>query len=486
MAELYNEQRVLGVRFVDDSTKMFNDQRVLGVVPQTRATKSTNLVALYGDSLVAQTFMDPGTRVRRTVYNSINIANALSGQRMQFVVKRAASGERSDQILQRFLADLGNGSLVASGAGTLIFTMGTNDIAQSSYTDLLSGAAVTLTNVADNIVANAARLLNACSALGIQCIFRTLHGASNYNAAMIAATADANRKIQALCKGRRDVHLLEVRDALRNPLTTTSSAITFRTGAMMNDSGVFVHEAVPGAYAVGKKLAEIIKEAIPPLPVSYSDASERYSANYPTQLLTNPEFSGTSGTLNAGGTLGTNATGGALAGVPTSWIARRRANDTTTAFTVNVGEDAAGRYVEFVITATAANGGILFQNEVTSPATKVAAGEVLQGFSTVEVMSGATNLGAASPSMDFNYTRDGVNASIYAHGCNQPGTGVGNYGVFPSTEGFTFEDATEPATLPAFDSVQWIVSRALDIIFMAPGSATIRVRRPRLEKLAAV
>lgn len=32
MADLYNDQRVLGVRVVDDGTKMHNNQRVVGVV----------------------------------------------------------------------------------------------------------------------------------------------------------------------------------------------------------------------------------------------------------------------------------------------------------------------------------------------------------------------------------------------------------------------------------------------------------------------
>lgn len=451
-----------------------------GIAGLQGVNKCPNLVALYGDSLVAQTFMDPGVRLRRAAFNSINIANALSGQRMVYVMKRAVSGWRSDEVLQRFLSDVEDGSLDASNAGTIIFTMGTNDVAQGSYTDMVSGVAVTPANVADNVVANAARLIDTCTARGIQCIFRTLHGSSNANAAQIALFEDTNRKIGMLPYGRR-MWLLETREPLRDPLNTTNALYAFRAGHMMNDSGVLVHEAVPGAVAVGKRLAEIVRKAIPDLPSFYADGAVRYSSNLSSQLLTYPDFSGTTGTLGAGGTLGFNPSGGALAGVPTSWAAIRRSSDSTTTFTINVGEDMAGRYVEFVINTTNA-GGIFFQYEVTSAASKVLAGDNLRGFSTVEIMPGAVNLGAAAPAMEVNTVKTGVTSSLFTHGCHQ----TGSYGAYPSSEHLVLEDATEVATVPAYDSINWLVCRALDVKFTGAGSATVRVRRPRFEKVAAV
>lgn len=447
-----------------------------GIAGLQGINKSPNLIALYGDSLVAQTFMDSGVRLRRSAFNSINIANALAGQRMIYVMKRAVSGWRSDEILQRFLSDIADGSLDASHAGTVIFTMGTNDIAQGSYTDVVSGAMVTLANVADNVVANAARLIDTCTAHGIQCIFRTLHGASNATAAQIGAFEDTNRKISVLPHGRR-MWLLETREPLRDPLNTTNALYAFRTDHMMNDSGIFVHEAV----AVGKRLAEIVKRAMPELPSYSTDGAVRYSSNLPSQLLTYPDFSGSTGTLGAGGTLGTNPSGGALAGVPTSWAATRRSSDSTTTFTINVGEDLAGRYVEFVINTTTA-GGIFLQYEVTSVASKVLAGDSLRGFSTVEILPGAINLGADAPAMDVNTTKAGVASSLFTHGCHQ----TGSYGAYPSSERLVLEDATEVLTVPTYDSINWVVCRALDVKFTGAGSATVRVRRPRIEKVATV
>lgn len=141
-----------------------------GIAGLQGMNRCRNLVALYGDSLVAQAFMDAvGLSIRRAVYNSIGVANALAGQRMIFVTKRAVSGWRSDQLLQCFLSDVADGTLQASGAGTLIFTMGINDLSQASagYTDAVSGLAVTLANTAENLVGNAGRLIDVCASLGI-------------------------------------------------------------------------------------------------------------------------------------------------------------------------------------------------------------------------------------------------------------------------------------------------------------------------------
>lgn len=441
-----------------------------------------NLVALYGDSLIAQAHMD-SFQLRRAVYNDVAIANALSGQRMIFAAKRAVSGWRSDQILQRFRSDVADGSLTASRCGTLIFSMGTNDIAQATtgFTDVVSGTAITIANVADNLVANAVRLIDTAISLGIQCIFRTIHGASNMNAAQIGALEDANRRIRMLQQGRR-LWLVETRDALRDSLTTTASAIAFRPGHMASDPGpIYVHEGIAGAIAVGKRLAEIVKSAIPPLPSAYSDAASAYSANLPGELVTNPTFTGTSGTLGAGGTLGTNPAGGALAGVPTGWNARRALADTTTTFTANVGEDATGRYIDFVTTATTAAGGVMLTQDI--PTGLWANGERLQAFSTVEIMSGAVNLAMACPTIEINGT--GVTpVTTVAQGCGHP-TGTA-YGAFPSTEGFVFEDATEVLTVPDFTAKGYLAFRAVYAQFTAAGSATIRVRKPRFEKVADV
>lgn len=441
-----------------------------------------NVVATYGDSLLAQCFMD-SFQLRRAVYNDVAIANALSGQRMIFAMKRAVSGWRSDQILQRFLSDIADGSLTASRVGTILLTSGTNDIAQAApgFTDVNTGTAITLANVVDNLLANVTKIIDTAISLGIQTIFRTIHGASNMNAAQIGALEDANRRIRLLQQGRR-LWLLETRAALRDQLTTTASTIAFRSGYMANDPGpVYVHEGIPGALAVGKLLADIVKQAIPALPYAYADAASAYSVNSPSQLAANPSFSGTAGTLGAGGTLGTNPAGGALAGVPTGWNARRALSDTTTTFTVNVKEDAEGRFVELVATATVANGGVMLTQDISTALWS--AGEVLQGFAKVEVISGAVNLAMASPHLEVNGTGT-AQATTVASGCGHP-TGT-TYGAFPSTEGFVLEDATEPLPVPAFTTKGYLAFRAVYAQFMAAGSATIRIRFPRLEKVAAV
>lgn len=292
---------------------------------------------------------------------------------------------------------------------------------------------------------------------------------------------DTNRRIRTLAQGRR-FWLLETRDALRDPSKTTASALAFRSGHMASDPGpVYVHEGIAGALAVGEKLSEIVKMAVPPLPSSYSDAALAHVATYsPGELLTNPAFTGTSGTLGAGGTLGTNPAGRALAGMPTGWVLQRYPNDTTTTFTVNIGEDDRGRYVE-IVAATVGAGGLWLQCE--SDVSRIGNGDRWQGFATVEVLPGAVNLAMASSAMEVNVTAGGTASSIFAQGLGHPGGTV--YGAFPSDGAFAFEDAMEVLTVPTDVTARnWLVCRAAGIGFIGAGGATVRIRRPRFEKVA--
>lgn len=378
--------------------------------------------------------------------------------------------------------------MTAGGVGTYLVsasqTVTSTTITATGFAALSGqfvGTYISLANVADHIIANAATLIDTAISLGIQTIFRTIHGASNMNASQIAALEDTNRRIRLLQHGRR-LWLLETRAALRDQLTTTASTIAFRSGYMANDPGpVYVHEGIPGALAVGKLLADIVKQAIPPLPYGYADAASAYSAGSPMQLTANPSFSGTAGTLGTGGTLGTNPAGGALAGVPTGWNARRALSDTTTTFTVNVKEDAEGRFIELVATATTANGGVMLTQDIATSLWD--AGENIQGFSKVEIVSGATNLAMAATTLEINGTGVTPTTTVAQDLGHPSGT---TWGVFPSTEGFVFEQATEVLTVPAFTAKGYLAFRAVYVQFTAAGSATIRVRFPRLEKVAAV
>lgn len=53
MAEMFNSQRVLGVRLVADGTVIYNNQSVIGVVDATGTTFANNIRTLGVDVLVA-------------------------------------------------------------------------------------------------------------------------------------------------------------------------------------------------------------------------------------------------------------------------------------------------------------------------------------------------------------------------------------------------------------------------------------------------
>lgn len=433
---------------------------------------------LGGDSLIDQAHMD-ANNLRRSAYNDLPLANAMSGNRAIFVINRATSGERSDQILQRFLADVASGAIAAAGIGTVIFNMGTNDIGLAPYLDVVSKTWITLAGAGANIVKNAITLIDTCISMGIQVMFQTIHGASNYSQAQIDQLEFANARFRAFRRHR--LFLLEMRDLLRDPLTTTISTLAFRSGFLKQDAGpVYVHEAVPGAIPVAKRRATLLQAMMDPLPQHYADAAVEYSATRSFQRMMNPQFvvggGGTAGVLGTGGTLGVNPVGGALTAVPDYWTCARISGDVASTWTVNVKEDSIGRYVELVVDNGAANGGVRLHQSIVSN-NNWSYGETLQGFSTVEIANGAVNVACASPYLEINGTINSINATITAQGCGNDNA----HGVFPGTEVYTLEDATEPVTIPTYESKGYVNFRAVHILFGAAGSGTFKVRFPRLD-----
>ena len=436
-----------------------------------------NNVSLYGDSLILATRLD--TSYRLGVGGELNFANNLAGRRMLFVRHRAVSGTRCDQIYKTLVDDVADGSLLASGAGTVIFDMGTNCIAQSAgagFTDVNTATQITAANVVATVLDYVAKFTDLCISLGMKVIYRNTHGATNFTAAMIGALNDLNRKISNLPLNR-ELYIYETRGVLRNPLTTSETALTFKTG-MLYDA--VTHPGTLGAYSLGKSsgLLEIIKSIIPPLPAAYSDGSNLYSAtNNANDLMSNTAFIGTSGTLGAGGTLGVNAAGGALAGMPTGWTVSRQSGDTTTTFTVNVKEDADGRFVEIVATYGAAAKGVrLYQALGGGGVGASLLGKRLRGFATLELAAGHSNVCHLMTDIEFNSTTNSVNSTSFASG--PQGTGAQG-GGFPD-EAIVFEDATPIFPVPAFDTFGYYTARA-QLMSSGAGSATFRVRKPRQE-----
>jgi hypothetical protein len=258
--------------------------------------------------------------------------------------------------------------------------------------------------------------------------------------------------------------------------TSTPASLAFRAGYLHTGDAVLAHESVTGAYHAAKAFAEILRNVMRPLPRSRVSRSNQRTGDNRLQLALNPLFnaaSGAAGVLGAGGSLASGTTA-----VPYEWTVARNSGDTTTSFQVGVEANAEGGN-DLVIgyNVSTAGGGVRVYQDLAGSSAYWQAGDVLQGFSTVTVASGATGLACARPYIEINGVTGGASATIMASGAMSDTA----HGVFPSTESFVLEDATEPIAVPTYDSKGYLSFKALGLICATPGSGTVRLRMPHLD-----
>jgi hypothetical protein len=262
---------------------------------------------------------------------------------------------------------------------------------------------------------------------------------------------------------------------LHDPASTPDT-LAFRSGYLHTGDAVLAHEGVTGAYFVAKAFAAILREIMRPLPRSFVSRANQRTADNRLQLALNPLFNattGNAGVLGAGGSLAAGTTS-----VPYEWTVARNSGDTTTSFQVGVEANAEGGN-DLVIgyNVSVAGGGVRVYQDLAGSSAYWLAGDVLQGFATVAVAAGSTGLACARPYIEINGVTGGVSATIMASGAMSDTA----HGVFPSSESFVLEDATEPITAPAYDTKGYLSFKALGLTCATPGSGTVRLRMPHLD-----
>jgi len=439
------------------------------------ATRSSNVVAGIGDSTVDQMTADTPKR-NFSAYNHVPVGNALAENRIARLLNFGKSGDRTDQTLARLPAAL------ASGAGVLYISEGINSFAQAPYVHAVTGLTISAAEVGASAFADTLQKIDAGLALGMSVIVALCHGAENYTAAQIKQMVIYNAAIRRAAEVRPNVWILDSPAILHDP-TTTPNAIVFRTNYMRAGEATRVHEGTLGAYFVGKAFALILREVMRLLPRNNVDGTNQRANGL--QLLNNPFFNATTG--NAG-VLGAGATlAGGTAAAPREWNFNRQSGDTTCNFTVGVEPNAQGNGNDLVIAATATVPGTgvrVSQDLAGTPPNGDfwMPGAVLQGFSKIAVISGATGLASVNTQIEMNGTLDGVSTTQTTHAL----LGDVPSGLFPSTEGFNFDLMTEQMLVPAYSARAYLSFKALNLVFGTAGSATVRVNMPQMSVLSTL
>jgi hypothetical protein len=448
-----------------------------GRMPIGRAMtpRSFNTWVGLGDSTIEQLHLDTPVFRNRSAYNHYNVANALSGNRVTRCFNFGKSGERTDQVLARLDAAL------ATGAGVLLISEAINNFGQAPYVHAVTGVTVSALESGAAAFADTLKKVDAALDLGMRVVVALCHGSSNFTAAMIKQLVIYNAALRRMAELRPNVWLIDAPSVLHDP-TTSQAAIVFRTNYMRSGEGAFTHEAMLGSFYVGKLMAKVMPEIVPRvIPRNSVDGSNQRTNGM--QLANNPLLTATSGSA------GIIQTGGALASgttvIPFEWLFRRVTGDTTTTFTLGVEPNPDGNGNDAVIdyNVTTAGGGVRMTQDLAGtglPGDAWLPGTIVQGFGKITVMPGSTGLASAQTQIEMSGTLDGATVTQVTHSLLNDLT----HGVYPSTEGFSLDLATEPLLVPSYSARAYLSFRALELVCATPGTGRVRVNMPHLAVLS--
>lgn len=417
----------------------------------SRSPRAVTRLTVLGDSRAAQMHAEGSPYRNRAAHNHRVWGDALAGRRTTFGGNYGRSGWRGDQILALL------NSALNSGCGTLDIQMGVNDIAQAATGYVVEagpqvGLAVTLSNVLTVALANAEYAVSQAVAAGVPNIILTLDpGASNMNAEQVGILVRYNQGLRELAERYPGVVVFDLPAYVWDPTASTASAIAFAANAYLNESGVYVHEAVTGAYLAGVGYADLLKSIMPAFPRRQRSRAEAPATNNKTQMLSNPLFTSTTG-----GVAGTGISGD----VPASWNVLRAGSGITATVSVATSPDGYGNEVIIAATATAA-GSVYLGQDVA--AANWAAGDYFEGSARCVVDAGASGL--AGPYLYAQAAFSGgqeTSMDLYQRG------EIGPQG------GYAVDLLSQPLLISSvLGSKSWLTYR-LYLTFAGAGSATVR------------
>ncbi|ABS69699.1 hypothetical protein Xaut_4478 [Xanthobacter versatilis] len=403
-----------------------------------KASKHYNLnsAVFLGDSRLAGFHFDPAGKMRKSGANFIAMALRLAGQRMRCEINLAFSGYRSDQYLS---ADRVSAAL-ASNSHWLVLYGVANDIGQ-------------LSDTVDHFTVNIKPVADAWTATGRGVILITETGANNYaTAAQRGAVFRYNRQVRDYCLANRNAVLFDAAAIVMDP----SQPMTVNPAYSADGLHIGL---MAGAYTLGSKFADLIKQIAPPCDGLVYSAGQTW-ANGGTQIFDNPLFLTTTGGsgYSSGGTSGTQfMTGTVPLGIT---------KVTAPAGSSIVGSVVAGAYgndLQLAITAGAA-GDVAFIMDFANA--RAILGERYYANCEWDLVAGHNNFQSAGAYLEANrdngttVTQDGI---VGASALSMP-AGAG-----------TFVSETERLLISA-GSGGWFGARFI-ASFAGAGSATIKLRR---------
>lgn len=367
-------------------------------------------------------------------------AEGLSGGRIKVVKNAGVSGNTTQQMIDRFVADV-----VPMGASILIELGGINDFN--------AGATV------DSVFSNRKAIWDMALSVGMRVIAGTVmplaSGHASYSAANQQKYLTLNRRIREYCRVTNGMEFFDSAKAVTDALSTTGQPAS---GMLKSDN---IHPSPKGARAIGAELAAVVTQIAPPsdvLPSSCADSRLVDAAN--PQRIDNPTFvQGTGGSLLAGasGTVAQYWNAGASNGSPTSVAS------------IVSRSDGRGNNQRLVVTASADNdAGVIRTGNIAS---NVAIGDTLRLSASIKC---ASMSGVKAVRCYFQYKIDGGSYQYaYAIGGVQTGT-------YDNTD---FEIVvTSDDTLLSGAVLNELYVNA-QVIFSGAGSATLELGRCGLVRI---
>lgn len=255
--------------------------------------RSANTIALLGDSITAMTVAQNGVYTTKDARGYWGWASMRLGQRIDLVARAGTlnggiTGQTTAQILARVQSDV-----IDLAPGWCHVLAGTNDMLQS-------------VPVATTI-ANLTAIYNTLAAAGIRVVAGTIPPFAAATTAQFRLTEALNQFVRSQGLTRRGFVVADYHAVLAGPTGTWRIA----TVAYTADG---THPSAGGAARMGKVLADALAPRVPAvnrLPSSNMDDADSGAAL--PNLAPNPMFTGTTGTVGAGGS-------GVM---PTSWTLNR-------------------------------------------------------------------------------------------------------------------------------------------------------------------
>jgi lysophospholipase L1-like esterase len=260
---------------------------VTGTAGATYNLTMTSAAAQLGDTVTAVGSGGATAWVQKSTNNSaqgiVSWVNVLTRQRLKYYGPKGVFGTTSDTFVSRFDANI-----APLNPGWVILTSpASNDIASSA--------------TAATIQTRLAAYMDKCAAIGARLIICTIPPRNALSTAQRNVMVQVNRWLrETVGQGRRGVYLVDAWQLLIDPANGGLRAGTASDGIHMNGLG---------AQRIGAAIASIINTYAPPVDVlGWGEDLDL------TAVMTNPNMTGTTGTLSNSIT-GTVATGWAVGSI---------------------------------------------------------------------------------------------------------------------------------------------------------------------------